>query len=45
MAYRYNARGTLVVSDRNMNKVLNILDTNDIQYKRKGNKIRIEHDE
>lgn len=45
MAYRYNARGTLVVSDRNMNKVLNILDTNDIQYKRKGNTIRIEHDE
>ncbi|HZU96997.1 MAG TPA: hypothetical protein VFF73_09910 [Planctomycetota bacterium] len=45
MAYRYNARGTLVVSERHIEKVVNILDNNDIQYKRRGNIIKIEHDE
>jgi hypothetical protein len=45
VVYRYNARGTLVVSERNLDKVLVILNNNDIQYKRKGNVIRIEHDE
>ncbi len=45
MAYRYNARGTLVVSERNIDKVVNILSNNDIQFKRKGNIIKIEHDE
>jgi hypothetical protein len=45
VAYRYNARGTLVVSERNLDKFLNILNSNDIQYKRKGNIIKIEHDE
>lgn len=45
MAYRYNARGTLVVSERNVDKVVRILNDNDIQYKRKGNVIKIEHDE
>jgi hypothetical protein len=45
VAYRYNARGTLVVSERNLDKVLNILNNKDIQYSRKGNIIKIEHDE
>jgi hypothetical protein len=45
VAYRYNAHGTLVVSDRNLDKVLSILNANGIQYTRKGNVIRIEHDE
>ncbi len=45
MAYRYNCRGTIVVSDRNLDKVLGILNDNAITYKRKGNVIRIEHDE
>lgn len=45
MAYRYNARGTLVVSERNIAKVVNILENNEIQYKRKGNVIKIEHEE
>ena len=45
MAYRYNARGTLVVPANHLDKVLGILNANAIQYTRKGNVIRIEHDE
>lgn len=45
VAYRYNARGTLVVSERNIEKVLKILNANGITYTRKGNVVRIEHDE
>lgn len=45
MAYRYNARGTLTVSKEHLNKVVSILDGNGIHYKRRGNIIKIEHDE
>jgi hypothetical protein len=45
VAYRYNARGTLVVPALHLDKVVGILNANAIQFTRKGNVIKIEHDE
>ena len=45
MAYRFNARGTLEIPNAHVAKVLSILDSNAIRYRRKGNVIKIEHDE